>query len=62
MPEDSEVIKGLLEFLEKVVTDINTYEDKIEKELVDNLKKTADILRKLLAATPVDKSAVEDVV
>lgn len=60
MPPDEEVIAGIRDFMAKAITDIDTYSDRIEQDLINNLKKTIDTLNKLLSATPVDKVAVEE--
>jgi len=60
MPPDEEVIAGIRDFMQKAITDIDTYSDRIEQDLINNLKKTIDTLNKLLSATPVDKVAVEE--
>lgn len=60
MPPDEEVIAGIRDFMQKAITDIDTYSDRIEQDLINNLKKTIDTLNKLLSATPVDKVAIEE--
>lgn len=60
MPPDEEVIAGIREFMEKAITDIDTYKDRIEEDLINNLRKTIDTLNKLISVTPVDKGAVEE--
>lgn len=59
MPEDAEVIKGIKEFLEAATTDVVTYADKIEKELIESLENTIKGITALIEKTPIDKSAVE---